>query len=218
MKSGAQRKLNKKIALVLSMCTILIWAILGTGASLAWFNDTTPEINNIFHFADFDLVVSHRLPDGSYKEIDEKTKLFDEYALYEPGYVQVVYLKVENQGDIAFDFNTAVSVTDYTVATSVYGTPINLQDHLRFGVVTADEEAELKEKLADREKAVSYADRKLNNYATEKAELKSGEDAYMALIVCMPEEVGNEANYRGKDIPMVELGIIVKADQQKATE
>lgn len=37
----------------------------------------------------------------------------------------------------------------------------------------------------------------------------------MALVVRMPEEVGNEANYRGDDIPKVELGIIVKADQQK---
>ena len=38
---------------------------------------------------------------------------------------------------------------------------------------------------------------------------------YLALIVRMPEEVANEANYRESDTPKVELGITVKADQIK---
>ena len=115
-----QRKtLGKKIALVLSLCALIAWGILGTGASLAWFKDTTPDINNIFHFADFDLVVSHQLTDGKWEEIDEKTKLFDENALYEPGYVQVVYLRVENQGTVPFRFHTAVNVNGCNTATNV---------------------------------------------------------------------------------------------------
>ena len=36
-----------------------------------------------------------------------------------------------------------------------------------------------------------------------------------ALIVRMPEEVGNVANYRGDTVPEVDLGITVKADQIK---
>jgi len=31
----------------------------------------------------------------------------------------------------------------------------------------------------------------------------------------MPESVGNEANYRGSEVPRVALGMIVKAEQQK---
>ena len=49
----------KRIALVLSLLALIVWGILGTGTSLAWFTDTSPEINNIFHFADFELEVSH---------------------------------------------------------------------------------------------------------------------------------------------------------------
>jgi hypothetical protein len=56
---------------------------------------------------------------------------------------------------------------------------------------------------------------KLQNYSTEVAALNPGDTAYLALVVRMPEEVGNEANYREGVIPKVELGIIVKAEQQK---
>ena len=78
MKPQAKKTPYKRIALALSLCALLIWAILGTGASLAWFTDTSPEINNIFHFAEFDLVVSHRLTDGKWQEVDSQTKIFDE--------------------------------------------------------------------------------------------------------------------------------------------
>ena len=46
------------------------------------------------------------------------------------------------------------------------------------------------------------------------AELEAKDTVYMAVIVCMPEEVGNEANYRGTVVPRVELGLIVSATQQ----
>ena len=36
---------------------------------------------------------------------------------------------------------------------------------------------------------------------------------YAALIICMPEEVGDVANYRGIDVPQLKLGIKVSAKQ-----
>ena len=213
MKTIAKKTPYKRIALALSLCALIIWAILGTGASLAWFTDTSPEINNIFHFADFELVVSHRLTDGKWEEVDSQTKIFDEEALYEPGYVQVVYLKVENKGTLPFEFSTAVNVNGCIVATNVFGQEFMLQDYLKFGVKTADTEEQMKNSIPDRETAVEIADMPLKNYATETAILAPGEVKYIALIVRMPEEVGNVANYRGDTIPKVELGITVKADQ-----
>lgn len=213
---STKRKSYTKIALALSLCLMLLWGILGAGTSLAWFTDTTPVQKNIFHIGEIDLVVSHKLEDGSYEEVTSETKVFDDEALYEPGYVQVVYLKVENKGTVPFDYKTAVSVSDYTPAINVFGQSFNLQDHLKFGVVTADTEAELMQKVADRELAKynALADLPLNTYTTEIDSLNIGETDYMALIVRMPEEVGNIANYRGDTIPKVELGLIVKASQQ----
>ena len=215
MKPQAKKTPYKRIALALSLCALLIWAILGTGASLAWFTDTSPEINNIFHFAEFDLVVSHRLTDGKWEEVDSQTKIFDEEALYEPGYVQVVYLKVENKGTIPFEFYTAVNVNGCIQATNVFGQRFMLQDYLKFGITTADSEDAMKNSVPDRNAAVKLADMPLHNYDTETAVLEPGATKYIALIVRMPEEVGNVANYRGDTVPEVDLGITVKADQIK---
>ena len=216
MKPQAKKRIYKQIALALSLCTLIVWCILGTGASLAWFTDTSPEINNIFHFAEFDLVVSLRLTDGKWEEVDGQTKIFDEEALYEPGYVQVVYLQVENKGDRDFKFSTAVNVNGCIVATNVFGQDFMLQDYLKFGIKTADTEEEMKNSIPDRESAVEIASVPLqNNYETGAFELAPGGTKYIALIVRMPEEVGNVANYRGDTVPEVDLGITVKADQIK---
>ncbi len=213
MKTQANKKSYKRIALALSLCALIVWGILGTGASLAWFTDTSPEINNIFHFAEFDVEVSHRLTDGNWESIDGKTDIFDNEALYEPGYVQVVYLKVENKGTVPFKFQTAVNVNGCIVATNVFGQEFMLQDYLKFGITTADSEEAMKNSVPNREKAVEIANMPLKNYATEAAELAPRTTKYIALIVRMPEEVGNVANYRGETVPQVELGITAKADQ-----
>jgi len=211
---SAKKNVYKKIALVLSLCLIVAWALLGTGASLAWFKDTSPAVNNIFHFANFDLEVSYRLENGDYATVTAETELFDKNALYEPGYTQVVFLKVENKGTVPFDFQTAVNVTNYTTALNVLGHTFNLQDYLRFGVISANTETELEELVADRTLANNIAKMKLNNYSTDTAELAANGTVYMALIVRMTEEVGNDANYREATIPKVELGIIVSATQK----
>jgi len=210
-----RKKSYKKIAFVLSLAAIIVWTMLGTGASLAWFSDTSGEVKNIFHMAEFDLVVSKRTEDGSYEEINAQTKIFDDEALYEPGYVQVVYLKIENRGTVPFNFETAVSVNDYIPAVNVFGRMFNLQDYLKFGVAFAESESELEEKVTPRENATAIATMPLNNYSTEKARLKAGDEVYMALVVRMPKKVANEANYIGNTQPKVELGVIVNATQIK---
>lgn len=203
----------KKIVLGLSIILIVALFITGAGASLAWFNDSTPEMVNIFHKAEFDLFVSHRLDNGTYEEVLSDTKVFDDEALYEPGYVQVVYLKVENRGTIPFDYKTAVNVTDYIPGTNVFGQSFNLQEYLKFGLVEADTEAGLNALLPDRAAAVAVANTDLGSYTTGVATLAPGATSYMAIVVRMPEEVGNIANYRGSTVPTVKMGINVTAKQ-----
>ncbi len=205
----------KRIALALTLCALILWGILGAGTSLAWFVGTSDDVNNIFHFADFEVVVSHRLTDGTWDEIDGNTKIFDEQALYEPGYVQVVYLKVENRGDVDFEFYTATNVNGCILATNVFGQQFSLQDYLKFGITINDTEEKMKNSVADRDVAVTVADMPLHNYDTETVVVKPNKAAYIALVVRMPEEVGNIANYRGDTVPEVDLGITVKADQKR---
>lgn len=212
------KKSYKRIAFALSLCLLVIWVILGTGTSLAWFTDTTPKIKNIFHFAEFDLEVSHLLDNGEWEIVDEQTKIFDEEALYEPGYVQVVYLKVKNKGTRDFKFYSSVNVNDCTVATNVFGSSFFLQDYLKFGVTVNYNENDMLNGVSDREVAKELAYMPLHNYHTDTAILKPQNEAYIALIVRMPEEVDNVANYRGDVKPNVELGITVKATQTNMPE
>ena len=209
----AKKQPYRRIALAFSLFFLLVWGLMGTGASLAWFTDTSTEINNIFHFAEFDLEVSHRLPDGTWEPVTGQTKIFDENALYEPGYTQVVYLQVKNKGTVPFRFHTAVNVNGCIIATNVFGQHFSLQDYLLFGVAHADTEAGMDAKVADRKTAQQLADMKLHAYHTDSAVLDAGDTVYIALVVWMPEEVDNVANYRGDIVPSVDLGITVKADQ-----
>lgn len=208
----------KRIALALSLAMLILWGVLGTGASLAWFADSTPEINNIFHIADFSVELSHMVSDGTWEKVDSQTAVFDKDVLYEPGYTQVVYLKVTNTGSVPFKFYTAVNVNDRTVARNVFGQEFLLQEYLKFGITVSDSEQEMKDSLPDRAAAAAVANEPLHNYYESRAfELAPEASKYIAVVVRMPEEVGNAANYRLElpedKLPMVELGITVKADQ-----
>lgn len=228
---------RKKIALTLSVCLLIIWSMLGTSASLAWFEDED-QVRNIFHIAKFGLEVSYETPEGKWEDVTGETKIFDDSALYEPGYTQVVYLKAKNASSVPVDFNIAVGEIsrNYEQAYNVYGDEIFLKEYLQFGVVIADTYDNLVDKIKTRDLAKNYATEPLNEYFFEDLGSDSGydtskgysyfttdtnnslgvdEEKYIALIVYMPEDVGNEANYRGDTIPQVELGIVVSATQQK---
>jgi len=214
----------KKIALVLSLCAILLWAVLGTGASLAWFTDTSTEIRNVFHAAEFELEVSYLASDGSWKDLEGATELFQKEALYEPGYVEVVYLRAKNAGDLLFLMQGAVSVVDYTVAYNQMGQAFHLQDYLRFGLLMADDQDQpyltleaLQNAIPNREAAEAIATERLSRYDPDIVSLDAGATAYLALVVRMPKEVDNVANYDkdlSNDPPIVELGVIIKASQE----
>lgn len=209
-----------KVAFALSICLLVLWGVLGTGTSIAWFMDETPELVNSFEFADFDLEVYHKVTNTQGVEewvlVDEKTKVFDEEALYEPGYTQVVHLKIVNKGDVEFDYKLSVNMNDFVPGLNEAGQPIYLPNYLKFGALITEDEQSL-----TREVARTVATKEmlpLNTYSSNIGQLEAGagEDSvdYAALILYMPEKVGNEANYRGDDIPTVDLGITVFASQR----
>ena len=215
----ARKKSYTKIALTLSICLLMIWALLGTGTTIAWFTDTSETQKNTFFIGDLDLVVSHKLEDGTYEEIESDTKVFDDEALYEPGYVQVVYLKVENKGDVPFEYQLSVDVNDVTVAKSVLGNDIYLPNYLKYGVLFGADEAQLTRDTAKLIAEKDFSEKAMNvplNVYSEKDSvvLQPNDERYIALIVRMPEIVGNAANYRGVIVPRVDLGITVKASQE----
>ena len=216
-----KKKKLTKAALVFSACLFILWWALGTGATLAWFSDVD-EVRNDFQVGLLNLDVSYKNDiSAGYTPLQGTTRAFNDEALYEPGYTQVVFLKIENQGDVDFQYKVAVTVEDFTIGTSVWGGEIYLPDYLQYGVVFAENEADLMEMVKDRLSARSHALEewgalgtwsKVSPYTFEAKEAPH----YAALIVHMPEEVDNTANYRGFRIPEVKLGITVFAQQANA--
>lgn len=191
---------------------------MGAGTTVAWFADTADPVNNVVHFAEFELSVEYRDENGDYQDLESATEVFDNEALYEPGYTQVAYLRVTNNGTVPFRFKTAVRVADYTEAVNYFDQKFLLQDYLKFGIVSAQSETALDALVKPREDAVSYANALLNNYSEEYPLLNPQKSVYIAVIVRMPENVNNIANYRGDTVPRVELGLTVTAIQLNAPE
>lgn len=207
------KTIYKKLAFVLGLFALILWLVLGAGTSLAWFSDTSNEVNNVFHFADFGVEVSYRTPDGQWAPLEGDAPIFDENAVYEPGYTQVIFLKATNVGDRDFSLQTSVVVTDFTVPTNVFGHSFYLQEYLRFGLALFETEAELEASVIDRAAANRIAVEDLGDYSVTTTPVSPEQTVYMAIIVRMPEEVGNQANYRGDVVPKVDLGVILRADQ-----
>jgi len=206
-----------KKAMILSVCLLALWAILGTGTTLAWFTDTTPTTRNTFTIGEINLDVFYKNDLVSdYTPVKVDTSVFNDQALYEPGYTQVVYLRVENNGEIDFNYKVSVDRYSYVDSVNVLGGTLHLPKHLRIGVVFGANEASLTREVA---RALTEKDTMemlmLNQYSkTDTQTVPAGGKRYVALIVFMPEDVGKEANYQtGEKVPSVELGLTVFAQQ-----
>lgn len=216
-----KKKKWTKVALALSACLFVLWWALGTGATLAWFSDHD-TVRNEFQVGLLKMNVAYRNDTmQSYSDLQGSTAVFNDKALYEPGYTQVVFLEITNTGDTAFRYKLAVTVADSVEGENLWGEEIYLPNYLRYGVVFGKTEAEVQQKVADRLAAKNNAPNDwgaLGTWSEISPNILDTADKthYAALIVYMPEEVGNRANYRGTDIPQVALGITVFAQQANA--
>ena len=207
-----------KAALSFSAFLFVLWWALGTSATLAWFSDVD-TVRNEFRIGLLDLNVSYKNDLlTQYEPLKGATEVFYDEALYEPGYTQVVYLEIENNGNVDFEYKVAVTVHDFTNGRNAWGEEIYLPNYLRYGVVFAESEDAMKEMVKDRLSSRNHAPNDWGMLGTWSENspytFEAGENPhYAALIIYMPEEVGNAANYRGFTVPSVQLGITVFAQQ-----
>lgn len=214
------RKKWIKASLTLSACLFLLWWALGTGATLAWFSDAD-SVRNEFQIGLLNLDVNYKNDiQTTYTPMLSTSEVFYDEALYEPGYTQVVYLEIENNGNVDFKYKVAVTVDKSDAGINLWGDSFDLRNYLRYGVVFAESEEALAQLVKERLAARTHAPEdwgsldtwsKVSPYTFEAGE----KPHYAALIVYMPEEVGNIANYRAKQ-PKIELGITVFAQQANA--
>ena len=202
-------KNTTKRSLLASVFALVLCVAMLVGSTFAWFTDTATTGVNKIQSGKLDVKLSY-LNDKEWKEVTKDTKLFKDGALWEPGHTEVAYLKVENVGNLALKYKLSVNVANEVSGTNVNGDTIKLSDYIKMGVVE--------------NQSMSFADRNAARAAVTDAGniatyTKTGSIAandtnaqYVALVVYMPETVGNEANY-GTKAPSIDLGVKLVATQ-----
>ena len=222
------KKNSTKRSLILSALSLLLCFSMLIGTTFAWFTDEVSSKNNIIKAGNLDVELEFaKVVDGqitNWETVNERDDVFDRNALWEPGRVEVVYLKVSNLGTLSLKYQLGVNVDAETVGETEKGEAVKLSEHLVFKVVDLTEEPTA---AYTREEAIAAAGtvKGLKDYngMTTKLDPKSddptvNDEDYVALIVYMPESVGNEANYRGDKIPAITLGINLFATQVEAED
>ena len=207
---------STKRALLTSVLALLMCVAMLVGATFAWFTDTASTGVNKIVSGNLDVKLMYSTDMQTWKEATDQTKLFDDNALWEPGYTQVVYLKIVNAGNLALKYEAGFS-KNYTSnrGKNVNGDWYRVDNYLKIGT------AETATKFANREDVWSAI------AATEKTlakdvmltdgwiTLNAGEASDpFAVAIYMPTSVGNEANAsKHRPSSVSGLGIEVRATQ-----
>lgn len=203
-----QKKSSK--SLMTSGLSLLACIALLLGTTFAWFTDSAASGRNTITAGNLDVELYVMDDAGNYQPVSKDEALFDDSALWEPGHTEVVYLKVANEGTLALKYQLAVTVAGETAGTNVAGESFKLSDYLMFGAVEGQDT-----KFASRGAAIAAVTNpaSLSNYSKPGNLVKDSED-YVALVVYMPETVGNKANYKtGTTAPSIQLGVDLVATQ-----
>ena len=206
-----------KRALISSALAILMCVAMLIGTTFAWFTDTASTGVNKIQAGNLGVELEYKNSDTTgFTKADKNTKVFKEGALWEPGHVEYVVLKVSNAGSLALKYKLGINIANEVGSTNVYNKEFKLSDYIRFAVLDGDKT----EGSVDRDALVAAAtDSKLikEGYTAENHLMATGTDnsqKVVTLVVWMPTTVGNEANHK-KDAtaPSIDLGISVVATQ-----
>ena len=202
-----------KRALLTSALAIVLCVTMLVGTTFAWFTDTASTGVNRIVSGNLDIELEYKNKGTeAFKKADANTPVFDESALWEPGYVEYVVLKLSNAGSLALKYKLGINIAAETGSTNVNGDAFKLSDYIRFAVLDGDQSG------LSRDALVAAADGKdavLNTgYTSEETPLKATESKTVTLVVWMPTTVGNEANHAKEAVaPSIDLGINVVAAQ-----
>ena len=212
--------MNTKRSLLFSIVSLILCVAMLAGTTFAWFTDSVTSANNIITSGNLDITLEY-WNGTKWVDVEGKSDILTN-KLWEPGVTEVAYLRVANKGSLALKYQLGINIVSETAGVNAEGKTFKLSDYINFGVVeNANGETG---KYATREDAVAAVTeaKKISAGYTKPGTLysKGTENAvselYLALVVYMPTEVGNEANHNGTNVPQIDLGINVVATQYTA--
>ena len=206
-----------KRALLTSVLALVLSLAMLAGSTFAWFTDTASTGVNRIVSGNLDVGLEYwGGAESGWLTAENSEELFDENALWEPGYTQIVYLKVKNNGNLALTYAMQITPVHETVGVNVDGEEFKLSDYIKFGWTAFTVDGDGAPVALDREAAQTgvgdgaQLGTTLHRQAAEPME--AGAEELVALVAWMPENVGNEANYSTVQ-PTIELSLKVLATQ-----
>lgn len=225
--------MSPKTALMTSVLSMLLCVTMFVGTTYAWFSSGFTNTQNNIMAGTLDVVLEYYDPsmitpgstNGGWVEVTEDTKIFDPDAKYEPGYTEVVYLRVVNKGSLALKYQLGVSVNEEQIGINKDGETFKLSDYVMFGVAETDVGANTyqfsaynktdADRKAARDSVADTASIIGLGYRSKPAVLNADTNKidYLTMVVYMPETVGNEANAQPGKEASINLSIDLFAVQ-----
>lgn len=225
------RKTTKRAFLASVMALIICFSML-LGTTYAWFTDTVVASKNRIVSGNLDIELDYAVYEdgklGNWAPVEEDTNLFNENALYEPGYTEVVAFRVRNVGTLALKYKLGINILSEKAGVNVFGSEFKLSDYLFTGLVPEGA-------AAARNEYIPYATTKLNEatndmtvdnptFGTNTLVPNDGADAgedeeIFEIVVHMPTWVDNTANFLTNEAdtfanqPQIEFGLTLVATQ-----
>lgn len=213
------QNLKTKNGIIISILALVVFASMLIGTTLAWFTDSVSSDLNKIVSGTLDVGMNYWNSESGKYEDASNVPLFDNNALWEPGYMDIAYLEIENKGSLSFNYLFVVYPNEETPGYLKNGNSFWVSDYLVYAVVSYDVEAD--GEIESREKAlelIAGADMGLSQEGKQIGTMHPDtESKKLALIVYMPTYVTSaEANHylgSGKPSPKVKLSVDVYATQ-----
>lgn len=206
-----------KRALLTSVLALVLSLAMLAGSTFAWFTDTASTGVNRIVSGNLDVGLEYwGGAESGWLTAENSEDLFDKNALWEPGYTQIIYLRVANNGNLALTYAMQITPVHETVGVNVDGEEFKLSDYIKFGWTAFTVDGTGAPVALGREAAQTGVGdgAQLGTTLHRQAELplKADAEELVALVAWMPENVGNEANYSTVQ-PTIELSLKVLATQ-----
>ena len=202
---------STKHALLSSILALFLCFSMLLGTTFAWFTDSVTSANNIIKSGNLDITLEYfDIEADAWKDVKDSADILTG-DLWEPGYTDVAYLRIKNNGSLALKYALSVNIISEKSGVNKDGETFSLSDYIYFDVVDEKQPA-----FADRAEAMAAVDSatKIARGYSRSGSLAADSDyVYLAMVVYMPTTVGNVANHNGVDVPEINLGINVFATQ-----
>ena len=129
-----------KRALLTSVMALVMCVVMLVGTTFAWFTDTASTGVNKIQAGNLDIELEYKNSGMTgFEKAKKDTPVFDKDALWEPGHVEYVVLKVSNAGNLALKYKLGINIASETGSTNVLGNEFKLSDYIKFAVIDGDQ-------------------------------------------------------------------------------